>query len=287
MESQKIIALVVTYNRLELFKKTIEGLRNQTRKPNQILVVNNSSTDGTDLWLSEQTDLKVITQPNIGSSGGQYTGSKEAMKENPDWIWLMDDDVIPTEYCLENLIKFAGENKIIAPLRQTPNGDVFLNDTIIFNLNNPFKSIWTRILSKNDLENDLIAADGITFEGPMIHKDVFLKIGYPEKNFFIYGDDSEFFIRAKKSGFNSFIAVKALLKRQLEAPLNEHIFTWKHFFMIRNIIVIDLLHASIIVKLLRPWGYLITWLKRAKSKEDFKAVIQGFISAYFYKSVIK
>ena len=68
MKPEKIIAVVVTYNRKELLKKCIGKLRENN--PSQIIVVNNDSTDGTAQWLETQTDLMVIQQENLGGSGG-------------------------------------------------------------------------------------------------------------------------------------------------------------------------------------------------------------------------
>lgn len=63
---EKIIACVVTYNRLELLKQVIDGLRNQTRKIDEIVVINNGSTDGTGEWLQDQNDITTINQDNLG-----------------------------------------------------------------------------------------------------------------------------------------------------------------------------------------------------------------------------
>ena len=62
---EKIYAVVVTFNRLELLKRNIDSLR-QNHPIERIIVVNNGSTDGTREWLSEQSDLLVITQENVG-----------------------------------------------------------------------------------------------------------------------------------------------------------------------------------------------------------------------------
>ena len=64
----KIYAIVVTYNRLELLKKSIGALHRQQRL-DQIVVVNNGSNDGTEEWLDGQQDLHVIHQENVGGSG--------------------------------------------------------------------------------------------------------------------------------------------------------------------------------------------------------------------------
>ena len=101
---EKAIAVVVSYNRCELLAECISALRNQTRKPDAILVVNNGSTDNTEAWLNQQKDVFFITQKNIGSGGGFNTGISWAYKHGYSWIWCMDDDGYPKEDALEKLL---------------------------------------------------------------------------------------------------------------------------------------------------------------------------------------
>ena len=101
----KISAVVVTYNRLSLLKRTISSLLSQTYSLQQVYVVNNGSTDGTKEWLDRQQHLTVVHQENVGGSGGFYTGIQKAYEDGADWIWCMDDDVFPRPTCLEQLLK--------------------------------------------------------------------------------------------------------------------------------------------------------------------------------------
>ena len=55
---EKVIAVVVTYNRQKLLSECITALRNQTRKPDAILVVNNGSTDDTGANIT--TDINQL-----------------------------------------------------------------------------------------------------------------------------------------------------------------------------------------------------------------------------------
>ena len=48
----KICAIVVTYNRVELLKLTIEKLLKQTRKIDEVIIINNASTDNTGEFLA-------------------------------------------------------------------------------------------------------------------------------------------------------------------------------------------------------------------------------------------
>ena len=97
-----IIAVVVTYNRMELLKRNIRCLQ-QNKPISSIVIVNNGSTDGTTEWLAAQEGLTVINQTNVGGAGGFYTGIQYAYQAGADWIWCMDDDVFPRADCLEQL----------------------------------------------------------------------------------------------------------------------------------------------------------------------------------------
>ena len=88
-----IIAVVVTYNRMELLKRNIRCLQ-QNKPISSIVIVNNGSTDGTTEWLAAQEGLTVINQTNVGGAGGFYTGIQYAIRR-VRWIWCMDDDVFP------------------------------------------------------------------------------------------------------------------------------------------------------------------------------------------------
>lgn len=284
MNNDKIVAAIVTYNRLDFLKELIEALRSQTRIVDKIIVTNNGSSDGTTEWLAKQDDIQIINQSNTGSSGGQYTGFKAAYDTGYDWIWIMDDDVIPKPDCLEVLMKGISKNDVHAPLRYTPEGEPFFNDAISYNFRNPFRSIWEDIYSSNDLENEYTDAVGITFEGPIFHRSLIDKIGLPEKKFFIYGDDTEYFIRAFKSGVRISVVRDAKFDRKLSYADPLAGFGWKHYYIIRNIIAIDVLNAPLLVRLIRPFGYLIKWLVRSKNISDIKTTFKAFFDGYFYRS---
>ena len=280
----KIAVGVVTFNRLDFLKELIESIRNQSRKADYISVVNNSSEDGTEEWLSQQEDLIVYKQDNVGSSGGQNASIKQLQKTDAEYFWIMDDDVIPRVDCLENLEKNAKENRVIAPVRYTPKNEIFWNDTIEFNLTNPFKGLWKSILNKDyyDSNNNFIPAVGITFEGPFFHRSLIDKIGYSEQNFFIYGDDTDFMIKAFKAGYEVGLIKSAQMDRKLDYAEPRDKFSWKHYYIIRNGIAIDRLHANFITRNLRPYLYFIKWLGRAKNTEEKETVRKAFRDAWTY-----
>ncbi|MGB9702350.1 MAG: glycosyltransferase [Candidatus Kapaibacteriota bacterium] len=287
VKKDSIAVVVVTYNRLELLKKSVAKLFQQTKEFDKLIIVNNGSTDGTKEWLEKllqkNDKLIVVSQENLGSSGGQYTGFKVAYEYGFEWIWEMDDDVSARENCLEELFNERQENLILSPLRYNSEGKVFFNEVKSYNLTNPFKSFWIEKISEKDLCKKQIPVEGITFEGSFFNRSLIEKIGLPEKHFFLYGDDTEYFLRARKAGFEINILTTAKLDRMLPDITQEKIHTQARYYYIRNIMLIDRLHGNLLVKFLRPAIYFVKWLLNSKSYSDIKFTIKAFKDFVFFK----
>lgn len=213
----KIVAVVVTYNRLELLKKCIEAIRNQTLSLESIIVVNNSSTDGTVEWLLHQNDLIVINQENEGGAGGFYSGLKKAYEKGYDWIWIMDDDAFPEKRCLEKLMKYKNFTKILAPL--VVEGDhIDCLHRGYFNLNKINFPIFQIPIKKSVILNekrDVLSIDFISFIGLLINREVIEKIGYPIKEYYIFNDDVEYSLRMQKNNFSKLLVLNTCIYHKI------------------------------------------------------------------------
>ena len=234
----KITAVVVTFNRLELLKQGIECLRKQ-QKLTGIIVVNNGSTDGTREWLNAQPGLLVVHQDNVGGSGGFYTGIERAYSEGADWIWCMDDDVFPRPDCLDRLLPYTDrpEVGILSP-RRLLEGKVFTHEFRHFNFTNPIGSLHGRKLAKQQV-NQATEIVGADFEGPFISRRVVEKIGLPNRELFIFCDDTDYCLRTHLAGFKLLYIPEALIDKH--KFFSNDTWTsrnrkkkWKRYYQVRN-----------------------------------------------------
>lgn len=209
----KVIAVVVTYNRLELLKLTIAHLK-ATAGLHAIVVINNGSTDATSDWLAEQEGIDVVTQENVGGSGGFYTGMKRAYDMGADWLWCMDDDVYPEDSCLEQLMALADDTSIgiLCPRRMRA-GKVFVNECGKINMSNPLLSMHQQRLTPDVSAPTNI--EGMVFEGPLIRRQVVEKIGFPNKDLFIFYDDTDYSLRTVMAGFRVVYVPDAIIQKKL------------------------------------------------------------------------
>lgn len=238
----KITAVVVTFNRLKLLQRVIASLQKQSVHIHDIIIVNNGSTDGTKEWLDKQNKLHIIHQENVGGSGGFYRGIQEASKTECDWIWCMDDDVFPSEHCLENLLIYASkDNKIgIACPHRLMSGKTFTGEAKTLNLSNPFKDMHDNGLMPEDVEaNETVDIVGMAFEGPLIKKEVVEKIGLPNKELFILYDDTDYSYRTILEGYRVIVVRDALMDKydfQSQSSYREDKIKnkWKLAYHVRN-----------------------------------------------------
>lgn len=192
----KIVAVVVTYNRKELLKECILALLNQSVDNLEILIVDNASTDGTyDYIHSFIEDKKIIyrnTGKNIGGAGGFNYGMKVAYELGCDFMWLMDDDCIVSENTLSSLLK----------THETLNGKYgFLSSKVLWKDNSLCRMNIQKknLFSKNtDWTSDLVKITMATFVSFFIKTSVVKDVGLPISEFFIWADDLEYSNRISK-----------------------------------------------------------------------------------------
>lgn len=210
----KVIAVVVTYNRKELLMECVEAVLGQTYKVEKLILIDNCSTDGTKEELENRGYLLnpqimyVKTDANIGGAGGFYEGMVKAKEYSYDWIWLMDDDTIPTQNCLEALIEADRVVENTAPpagLEHAVRPSFFAS--AVYGAQGEFMNL-PKVSSKRApngylywykfLDQGLVNIAMATFVSILIKKEAIEKCGLPCKDFFIWGDDSEYTTRLTK-----------------------------------------------------------------------------------------
>ena len=187
---KKVIAVIVTYNRKELLKESIEALLKQNYKNCDVLIVDNASTDGTYEYINELLkDNRVIylnTGANLGGAGGFNYGIKEAYKRDCDYIWVMDDDCIVHKDTLEKFIE--ADKKL--------NGEYgFLSSKVLWKDGELCKmNIQKRTFSKwlKDFDKPLTEIAMASFVSFFIKAEIVKEMGLPIKEFFIWTDDWEY-----------------------------------------------------------------------------------------------
>lgn len=236
---KRVAVIIVTFNRLQMLKEEITSVRKQTFDSFDIIVVNNGSTDDTPNWLSEQPDIITITQDNLGCTGGMFTGIKYAVENGYELCWVMDDDVEYKNNSLEELIKsydlLQGNVGFLCSKVEGIDGKP-MNVPNVDNrpLDNGYSHYYDLV------DRQMIKVIDATFVSLFFSSNVVKNVGLPLKEFFIWGDDTEFTTRITKR-YRGYLCCNsiAIHKRVIQSDLsfeteNDKKRLRNYFYMFRN-----------------------------------------------------
>ena len=241
-----VYAVIVTYNRLEMLKKCLEAVLNQTYTSLDVVVVNNASTDGTEKYIKELKNKRIIyinTGKNSGGAGGFYRGIKEAYLKGAKWIWIMDDDVIPQPNALEelmNALKVVKPHKtsFLASCVYSPKGEAMNTPGVDLRSKNGYP-FWYEYL-----DSGLVKLNAATFVSILVNGAAVEKCGLPCSNFFIWGDDTEYTKRLYRNFGLAYLVGKSKVVHARANSVNLTIFNEDnpnrvsmYSYMIRNTLI--------------------------------------------------
>lgn len=244
----QIACVIVTYNRKHLLKRCLDAVAKQTFKPSFVYILDNASTDGTResviKWGVNDTQKDdiyykyILNKKNEGGAGGFYRGMKYAMEDGDyDALWVMDDDGEPEKECLKNLVSYLGDYDYIAPIVLSDED----HDTCSFVPNTNYEEFC-----KKADEGGVVVDWASPFNGILYSARLIQKIGYPKKEMFIWGDEINYHLRAKKAGFLPITVVNSIHYHPINRVVgykdesNKNIFIivdqkdWKLYCALRN-----------------------------------------------------
>lgn len=234
MEAQKVVVVVVTFNRKDTLVHTIEAIKAQTYRASQIVIVDNASTDGTSAlinaagYAADPSIDYVLLSKNIGGAGGFHEGMKRALAHGADWIWVMDDDVAAAEDCLAQLLKWSHVSECLMPLRRNLDGSDNYWEHFV-----DIYSGWRVPLHNISFSHGkaISFTNAACFEGMLVSRRVLEQTGLPDTKYFIGEDDTLFGVIASTYTNNAYVR-DAIMHRQL--PTVHTVSPWKTYYIMRN-----------------------------------------------------
>ncbi|MFW8595928.1 glycosyltransferase family 2 protein [Cribrihabitans neustonicus] len=259
----RLVAVVVTHNRLDKLKVTLARLlESPERELAAVVVADNASTDGTAAWLAAQGDprLDICTSgENRGGAGGFEMGMRRAMERHaPDWLVVMDDDGRPAPGALAAFHDLpAGKWDAVAAA-------VYFPDGRICEMNRPSRNpFWharefLRTLFGGgragfhvrpaDYEGAGMQIDVTSFVGFFISAAAVRRIGYPDPELFLYGDDGIYTLGLTAAGgrigfepgvrFEHDLSTFQAKGGGTEAQRGRFVPLWKAYYYHRNLLLL-------------------------------------------------
>jgi GT2 family glycosyltransferase len=257
-----IASVTVAYNGASVLARHLDALKRQTHKIDEIVVVNNASTDQTQYLIgTEYPEVTILNEAMNGGVGGGYAAglAYTVLKKKYDWVWLFDQDSVPSEDGLERLLLglqrldgISESTAILAPVcrdsqgSQTCPGMLWRNGHMVPVAGEPGKPITL--------------VDLVISSGSLIRKEAIEAVGVPRADFFMDFVDYEHCLRLRRYGFNIAVVEDSLLHHTLGESAKFRIFgrtkywtdhvPWREYYKTRN-------------EIYTTWQYFPEWKIRA------------------------
>ncbi|MCG6535034.1 MAG: glycosyltransferase family 2 protein [Syntrophales bacterium LBB04] len=239
----KIYVVILHWKNILCLAECLASLDKVTYDNIEVIIVNNGPDDLSDINKHLKLKVQTLKSPsNVGFARGNNLGIKEALKNRADYVLLLNDDTVVFPDFLSILVG-AGES----------NPDAGMLGPKIFYFDEPGK-IWfsgssfdTRTCmitthGSDQIDEDdsfePVISDYITGCALLIKKAVIEKIGLLDESFFLYWEDVDWGLRAKKAGLKNFVVPHSRIWHKvsvstggMDSPIRAYHKTRSHLLM--------------------------------------------------------
>ncbi|MBA7618474.1 hypothetical protein ES703_25801 [subsurface metagenome] len=203
---------------------------------------------------------------NPGFAGGMNIGIKKALKQKADYILLLNNDTIVDKNFLKELIEVGESDKEIG---------------ILGPIGGEINWLYTKGIhvTKN---NDYISGVCMLVKGSVIEK-----IGLMSEEYFLYFEDVDWCLRARKAGYKCVLAPEAKIWHKVSSSTKAESFSYIYYHF-RNGLLLAKRHAPFFIKLLAYFVSFLVYFKQlikspSKWTKAIKLGIKDFYKGRFGK----
>lgn len=199
MKRPEVEILLVTWNAERYLRRCIESIRQHTSTwPYRVIVVDNSSSDGTWAWLRRQCDLLTIR--NRRNFGVARVSNQALRASKAPWLVRISDDVeVPPGWLDQLWLSVKGNSRVgmVGCLSVTPEGWIDATDGVPVAPAWPWHGLHERDLGQRSYRKFTELASGCTLRTRRLHEEV----GLYDERLSDAAEDKDFRIRTRLAGF--------------------------------------------------------------------------------------
>jgi GT2 family glycosyltransferase len=228
----------------------------------EVVLVDNDSKDG-----SFEKARKLFSRAhfiknsnNLGFSKGNNVGIRFALEKFADYVLILNNDTLVEKTTLSTLVKVMDEN----PKVGVSSPVIFSADEKIWFAGGCIDWFKMKTYHLTKVDSSLpYATQYVSGCAMLVRKDVFKKIGLFDERFFLYYEDADFSVRAKKDGFDLSIVPSASI-RHFEQSNDKN--SLKIYWLVLSGLLFFYTNASFLQKI---WIFFYVILRKMKNSYDF------------------
>jgi hypothetical protein len=238
----KVIIIILNWNGLQDTRECLESLKRIDYPNYEIIVVDNGSSDGSPEKIKNMfpyIDL-IRNRENLGFGAGCNVGIKEAQRKGAKFIFLLNNDTV---------VECDALSKLAAALEKDENAGIagpkiyyYGSEKIIWSAGIRQDNVFIRFLSIGQGQKDVgrysrqKKVDEVSGCAMLIKESLIEKTGFFREDYFLYVEDMEFCLRAKRAGCEILYVPDAVIWHKVSAAAGGQDSALNIYYSRRNVL---------------------------------------------------
>lgn len=287
---------ILNWNNAPATIHCVNSVLKQSYKHCEILISDNASADRSAEIISHNfPNLKVITnQSNIGYASAHKIAADEAIKNNFDLLWILNNDTEVMPDALKTLVGayLKHKNAIFGSITLEGNqteirfaGGYDLKDgQVDFNsVSNPFRG---KLLNEVDLEQLGGEVAELNGSSLLIPIDIIRQYGFMPEDFFLYSEETAYGYRLRREGIRSILVPQSrVVHTGSQSFSNPYLKYIAEYYRMRNDLLLrkelKIISNAGIIKIFRWTDWIFWFVKRVL----FALKYQRFSLKHYYRQL--
>ncbi len=203
--NEQVSVIIVNYNGAESLNKCIESIRSQSYSPKEIILVDNNSADGSaDDAERRFPDIQVLrSSTNLGFAEGNNLGIKNS---TGGMVLLANNDIVLHPNAISSLVDSLHDDVgIVGGLIYYPNGEKVWAYGGRFD---PVTGMHWHLFQEADRRfsfPEKVEVDYVPGAMLLTRRSLLERAGLLDSYFFLYGDDIDLSLKAKRLGYSAIV----------------------------------------------------------------------------------
>lgn len=206
MREPMVFTVILNTNRRDDTLACLASLEEGDYDNHSIIVLDNNSADGSVQAVSTSFPAVHIVRlnENRGYAGNNNVGMRAALDQGAEWIFILNEDTVLAPDCLSRLVEVGESDSRIGMVG--PMVYHYSEPEIIQSAGGWVNRVWeSGHIGKNERDRGQFATprsvDWLTGCGILARREVLEQVGLLDERFFIYWEETEWCIRARRAGW--------------------------------------------------------------------------------------
>jgi GT2 family glycosyltransferase len=182
-----------------------------------VVVDNGSSDDSATRIQAVHPAIRVLeTNKNLGFSGGNNAGIREVMRQNVDYVWLLNNDTQPASGTLRELVRTAEVDSGLGAVGSVLH---YASDAQkVQAWGGGWINPWSGYVSHaTQAPKPGRGLDFLTAASMLVRRKALDEVGLMDDRFFLYWEDADLCFRLRKKGWGLGVASKTVVLHRVSA----------------------------------------------------------------------